>query len=194
MKEIVFADQAKIDMGQLDRATRLRVAAAIQRPALTNAGISRNSKASIRPSTGFALATGASASLFPTVTLSASTVSRIAKTPIADPHNCGGMFHLLWQGAPIYPSPSTPLLPLRPARWSRGLIPCGRFERVAARVGALPHLGRHGMEIARYFGFAHVDSSHRFHYGESFLLRRFGRAQTPWGLLEAASARAKHQT
>ena len=38
MKEIVFADQAKIDMGQLDRATRLRVAAAIQRLALTNAG------------------------------------------------------------------------------------------------------------------------------------------------------------
>ena len=38
MKELVFADQAKIDLGRLDRATRLRIAAAIQRLVLTGAG------------------------------------------------------------------------------------------------------------------------------------------------------------
>ncbi len=38
MKELVFTDQAKIDLRRLDRATRLRVAASIQRLVFTNAG------------------------------------------------------------------------------------------------------------------------------------------------------------
>ena len=38
MKELVFTNQAKIDLERLDRATRLRIAAAIQRLVLTEAG------------------------------------------------------------------------------------------------------------------------------------------------------------
>lgn len=38
MKKLVLAGQAKIDLGHLDRPTRLRVASALQRLVLTNAG------------------------------------------------------------------------------------------------------------------------------------------------------------
>ena len=38
MKKLVLADQAKIDLGHLDRPTRLRVAAAIERLVFTSAG------------------------------------------------------------------------------------------------------------------------------------------------------------
>ena len=38
MKVLILADQAKADLGRLDRATRLRVTAAIQRMADTGAG------------------------------------------------------------------------------------------------------------------------------------------------------------
>ena len=38
MKTLVLADQAKIDLKGLDRAIRLRIAAALQRLVLTNAG------------------------------------------------------------------------------------------------------------------------------------------------------------
>ena len=38
MKKLVLSDQARIDLDNLDRATRLRVAAALQRLVLTNAG------------------------------------------------------------------------------------------------------------------------------------------------------------
>lgn len=38
MRKLVLADQAKADLAGLDRATRLRVAAALQRLVLTNAG------------------------------------------------------------------------------------------------------------------------------------------------------------
>ena len=38
MRKLVLADQAKADLAGLDRATRLRIAAALQRLVLTNAG------------------------------------------------------------------------------------------------------------------------------------------------------------
>lgn len=38
MRKLVLADQAKADLAGLDRATRLRVAAALQRLVLTTAG------------------------------------------------------------------------------------------------------------------------------------------------------------
>ncbi len=38
MRKLVLTDQAKVDLGALDRATRLRIAAALQRLVLTNAG------------------------------------------------------------------------------------------------------------------------------------------------------------
>ncbi len=38
MKKLVLTDQAKADLARLDRATRLRVAASIQRLVLTDAG------------------------------------------------------------------------------------------------------------------------------------------------------------
>ena len=38
MKKLVLTDQAKIDLARLDRATRLRIVAAIQRLAITDAG------------------------------------------------------------------------------------------------------------------------------------------------------------
>ena len=38
MKKLVLTDQAKADLAGLDRATRLRIAAALQRLILTNAG------------------------------------------------------------------------------------------------------------------------------------------------------------
>jgi len=38
VRKFVLTDQAKADLGTLDRATRLRIAAALQRLVLTNAG------------------------------------------------------------------------------------------------------------------------------------------------------------
>ncbi len=38
MKKLVLTDQAQADLAALDRATRLRIAAAIQRLVFTNAG------------------------------------------------------------------------------------------------------------------------------------------------------------
>jgi mRNA-degrading endonuclease RelE of RelBE toxin-antitoxin system len=38
VRTLVLTDQAKLDLKDLDRATRLRVAAALQRLVLTNAG------------------------------------------------------------------------------------------------------------------------------------------------------------
>lgn len=38
MRKLVLTDQAKADLAGLDRATRLRIAAALQRLVLTNAG------------------------------------------------------------------------------------------------------------------------------------------------------------
>jgi len=38
VRKLVLADQAKADLAGLDRATRLRIAAALQRLVLTNAG------------------------------------------------------------------------------------------------------------------------------------------------------------
>lgn len=38
MKKLVFTDQAKADLAGLDRATRLRIAAALQRLVQNNAG------------------------------------------------------------------------------------------------------------------------------------------------------------
>lgn len=38
MRKLVLTDQAKADLAALDRATRLRIAAAIQRLVLTNTG------------------------------------------------------------------------------------------------------------------------------------------------------------
>ena len=38
MKKLVLTDQAQADLAALDRATRLRIAAALQRLVLTNAG------------------------------------------------------------------------------------------------------------------------------------------------------------
>ena len=38
MKQLVLNDQAKIDLSRLDRVTRLRITAALQRLALTGAG------------------------------------------------------------------------------------------------------------------------------------------------------------
>ena len=80
MRKLVLTDQAKIDLDRLDRATRLRVAAALQRLVLTNAGNIKSSRASIRRSTVSALATGASASPAPMPIPSASTAFRIART------------------------------------------------------------------------------------------------------------------
>jgi mRNA-degrading endonuclease RelE of RelBE toxin-antitoxin system len=38
VKKLVLADQAKADLAELDRATRLRIAAAVQRSGQNNAG------------------------------------------------------------------------------------------------------------------------------------------------------------